>query len=220
MASNCLLAPAVDESAESSLQKYKNFNTKQQTEKKMKIYCNTYHEKRDPLYCGFCSADCAQRESEPIKWSTVTYIRLKRVRPTRSRCIRLLRRWKTGLLLERIPFEEGGSLEDFFWFLRCKGAFFAENSTIRYTDLLKETGYSISEEKLQPHTGCEYSVATDCCLQGQPIFRITRKLSIQGNEATLNVCFEFHRQAPHFSFLLRLIFSEYRYHHGAWTPLY
>jgi len=28
MASNCLLAPAVDESAESSLQKYKKINTK------------------------------------------------------------------------------------------------------------------------------------------------------------------------------------------------
>lgn len=158
-------------------------------------------------------------EKYPIEWPFVTYIHLKRVKPTRSRCIRLLRRWRTGLVWERTPFEEGGSLEEFFRLLRCKGAFFAENSIARYTDLLKETGYSISEEKTLLNTESEYAVATDCCLQGQPVFRITRKLSIQETEASLNVCFEFHRQIPNSFFLLHLLASDYRYSIGVLVPL-
>ncbi len=54
---------------------------------------------------------------EKIIANVVTYIRIKRVRPTRSRCIRKLRKLRIWLGVEPLPIAPDDDLESLFWLL-------------------------------------------------------------------------------------------------------
>ena len=125
------------------------------------------------------------------------HIQIKRVKPTRSRCIQWLRKQRISFLLEPLPIASDVSLDTLFWQLQRAGAFFYDDSIIRNTCLLIAQGYSVKVEPLPTHTQNEFGVSLNYYHQERLICRIEQKLLLQDTEATMTVGVEYHPPFPH-----------------------
>ena len=84
----------------------------------------------------------------------VTYMRLKRVRPTRSRCIRKLRAIRRTLLVEPLYLLESETPEMLFWSLLREGAFPCEDDIfdhIKINGVKKLGGIKRNERQEKEH---------------------------------------------------------------------
>lgn len=137
-----------------------------------------------------------------------TNIRIKRVKPSRSRCILWLRKQRIYFLWEPIPVSVDEPLDTLFWFLLREGFFPYEDSIFQNIDILLKAGCSVQAEPPKQQNSNEFELILNCCCsQGKPIFQIRLKLLLQDSEATmysflteyLPIQYPFYIQFPHAS---------------------
>lgn len=125
-----------------------------------------------------------------------TRMRIRQVTPPKNKCSRLLRTLRTRLFRKPLWDPSDGTLCKLFWSLRRANAFFAEDSIRKSTKTLTRQGYSVREELLPTRKANELRHCQSFLLQGRPVCRIIRKLSLQGSEATMSVRLVLHRPSP------------------------
>ena len=123
---------------------------------------------------------------EKIIANVVTYIRIKRVKPTQSKCIRKLRRLRIWLGVEPLPIAPDDALESLFWLLLRTTQFPGFYSKFLNKGLLTETESPLSVETLQSHNKSQYGVEIHNQVPQKPEYRERLTLSLQGSEAKLS----------------------------------
>ena len=115
-----------------------------------------------------------------------TQIRTKRVKPSRSRCIRWLRKQRISFLLEPIPVLADAPPDTLFWFFLREGFFPYEDSIFLNIDTLLRAGCSVQAVQQKQQNNNEFELTLNCCCsQGKPIHQIRLKLLLQDSEATM-----------------------------------
>lgn len=152
----------------------------------------------------------ADEPSFRVSPNVQTKRRIKQVTPPKNRCSRLFRTLRILLFREPLWDSSDDTLCRLFWSLRRANAFFAEDSINQSIKRLKRQGYSVREEMLPMRKANELRHCQSFLLQGRPVCRIIRKLSLQGSEATMSVRLVLHRPSPD---PLSLIFQVAENHH-------
>ncbi len=123
---------------------------------------------------------------EKIITSVKTCMRIKRVKPTRNKCIRKLRRLRIWLGVEPLPIAPDDALESLFWLLLRTTQFPGFYSVFLNKGKLIETEYPASVETLQLQSKSQYGVEIYNRVPQKSECRERLTLSLQGNEATLS----------------------------------
>ncbi len=123
---------------------------------------------------------------EKIITSVKTCMRIKRVKPTRNKCIRKLRRLRIWLGVEPLPIAPDDALESLFWLLLRTTQFPGFYSVFLNKGKLIETEYQASVETLQLQSKSQYGVEIYNRVPQKSEYRERLTLSLQGNEATLS----------------------------------
>ena len=115
----------------------------------------------------------------------VSYIRIKKVRNTKNKCILLFRKLRRALLLQPLYLTEDDSPQELFWLLLRKGVFSPAYSIFDYINSLIKSGLQVQVKPLQQCTEFEFGFAYCWESQEKQVFRIELRLSIQENEAMM-----------------------------------